>query len=172
MPLFHKLFFSPCCVAEQRFSPGRESSSTCRSCSERSRARRGEIHGIKGREDKRISFLNTVGMTPLWRSSLRSKCAACWEEGWDPAPMPTLHPAPQPPAMSRISTWPLQPWQWRQQGLSWAEVVLMIADYVVFALLYPPQGEKTCFFPSTGVLGLGARGQHPFPWQGWHRHSQ
>lgn len=34
--------------------------------------------------------------------------------GWVPAPMLTLCTAPQPPAVSEIGAWPLQPWPWRQ----------------------------------------------------------
>lgn len=51
---------------------------------------------------------------------------------------------------------------WRQQGLSWAETLLVVADHIAFALLYPPQGEKRVF-PSPGLSVLGAWGHHPFP---------
>lgn len=85
--------------------------------------------------------------------------------GWVPAPTPTLCPAPQLPAMSRIGAWPLQPQQWRQRGLSWAEVVLMVTDYIVSALLCPPQGEKTSFPLSKG-LSVGSMGAAPFPLTG------
>lgn len=89
-------------------------------------------------------------MTPLWCGSLRSECAVCWEEGSS-----RLGTSTRSPAVSGISAQPLQPWQWRQRGISWAEVVLMAADYIVSALLYPPREEKT--FPR--VLVLGACGQ-------------
>lgn len=55
--------------------------------------------------------------------------------------------------------------QWRQRGLSWAEVALMVAGYLVFALFYPPQGEKTCL-PVPRGLGVGITGAAPFPLTG------
>lgn len=45
-----------------------------------------------------------------------------------------------------------------EHELSWAEVVLMVIDYIVLVLLYPPRGEKICLFPSPRALVSGAWG--------------
>lgn len=112
----------------------------------------GKIYPIKGQENKRVYILNITGMTPFWCGSLRSECAVHWQEGSS-----RLGTSIQSPAVSRISEQPLQPWQWRQQGISWAEVVLMVADCIVFALLQSPQEGKS--FPRVSVWGVCGQAQ-------------
>lgn len=91
--------------------------------SECSGARRGEIHGIKGRRQQRFS-LHAGRITSLWCGSLRSKHAACWKRGGGELG-PSTHANPV------------------QSRLSWAQIVLVVADYFVFVLLYTPHGQKT-----------------------------
>lgn len=102
MPLFTS-YFSPVVWLSNRFLQGKKAAPHADPADGKQMqwARRGEIHGIKGWEDKTASLLNTEVMTPLWCGNMRSKCAAHWEEGGGRlGPSTHADPVPSTPATS------------------------------------------------------------------------
>lgn len=126
---------------------------------EGSEARRGENLSNKGtRKQEGLHFKYKRNYTLLVQQPEERVCCTLAREKQQAG---YQHPVT---SCEQISAQPLQPWQWKQRGISWAEMVLMATDFIVFALLYHPHHEKT--FPRVLVLGektfprvLGARGQ-------------